>query len=366
MRFNRQLESIKVYEGGKPIELVMREYGIPPEKIVKLASNENPFGTSEKVIEAIRTHAPEVYMYPDDSMLELKNALSEKFDVSLKNLIIGAGSDQVISFAVSAKANRHKRLLTARTTFAMYEIYARQIGAKVLKTPSHKHNLDEFYTLYKKNRDEIGIIFLCLPNNPLGESLDKEAVFDFIRKIDDNTMVVVDGAYQDFAAAKDPKKRIDPRELIETFPNTLYLGTFSKSYGLGGMRVGYGIGNEEIIAALYKMRPPFNVTSLSLKAAVAALQDQAFVDRTIENNFKEMNKYEDFARKNKIDFIDRYTNFITLLFDDKRNSSEIAQMLLKKGIIIRDLKSYGINGIRVTIGLPEQNERFFEEISPLL
>jgi histidinol-phosphate aminotransferase len=305
-------------------------------------------------------------MYPDDSMLELRNALAEKFGVEIKNLIIGAGSDQVISFAVNAKANRHKRLLTAKTTFAMYEIYARQIGTKVLKTPSHKHNLDEFYNLYKKNRDEIGIIFLCLPNNPLGESLDKEAVFDFIRKIDDNTMVVVDGAYQDFAAAKDPKKKIDPKELIETFPNALYLGTFSKSYGLGGMRVGYGIGGEEIIQALYKMRPPFNVTSLSLKAAVAALEDQEFVDKTIENNFKEMEKYEDFARKNKIDYIESYTNFITLLFDEKRNSSEIAQMLLKKGIIIRDLKSYGINGIRVTIGLPEQNERFFKEISPLL
>lgn len=366
MRFNRQLESIKIYEGGKPIELVMREYGIPPEKIVKLASNENPFGTSPKVVEAIRTHAEEVYMYPDDSMVELKEALAQKFGIGTKNLIIGAGSDQVISFAVSAKANRYKQLLTARTTFAMYEIYARQIGAKVLKTPSRQHNLDEFYTLYKKHRDAIGIIFLCLPNNPLGESLDKEDVYDFIRKIDDNTMVVVDGAYQDFAAAKDPKKRIDPRELIETFPNTLYLGTFSKSYGLGGMRVGYGIAREEIMQALYKMRPPFNVTSLSLKAAAAALEDQAFVDRTIENNFSEMRKYEDFAKKNQIDFIESYTNFITLLFDKSRNSSEIAQMLLKKGIIIRDLKSYGINGIRVTIGLPEQNERFFEEISPLL
>jgi histidinol-phosphate aminotransferase len=365
MRFNRQLESIKVYEGGKPIELVMREYGIAPEEIVKLASNENPFGTSEKVVKAIRENAPYVHMYPDDSMIELKTALSEKFGVDNSNIILGAGSDQVISFAINAKANKHKKVLTARTTFAMYDIYAKQIGAKVIKTPSHQHNLDEFYHLYKKDTD-VGIIFLCLPNNPLGECLDKEDVFKFIEKIDDNTMVVVDGAYQDFAAAKDPAKKIDPKELIETFPNTLYLGTFSKSYGLGGMRVGYGIAQEEIMQALYKMRPPFNVTSLSLKAASAALEDEAFVQMGIENNFKEMKKYEAFAKKNKIDFIDSYTNFITLIFKKDKNSSEIAQLLLKKGIIIRDLKSYGLNGIRVTIGTPEQNERFFTEIEPLL
>lgn len=366
MQFNKQLNDIKVYEGGKPIEEVVREYGILPESIVKLASNENPFGTSPKVIEAIRQNAPTVHMYPDDSMHDLKSALARKYDVGIHNLIIGAGSDQVISFAVGAKANRYKRLLTAKTTFAMYEIYAKQVGSKVLKTPSHQHRLDEFQRLYQKRRDEIGIIFLCMPNNPLGESLDADAVFDFIAKIDDNTMVVVDGAYQDFAAAKDPKKRIDPKQLIERFPNTLYLGTFSKSYGLGGMRVGYGIGSEEIMQALYKMRPPFNVTSLSLKAATAALEDEAFVQMGIENNFKEMQKYEVFAKENKIDFIDSYTNFITLLFDEKRNSTQIAQMLLKKGIIIRDLKSYGLNAIRVTIGKPEQNQRFFEEISPLL
>jgi len=179
-------------------------------------------------------------------------------------------------------------------------------------------------------------------------------------------MVVIDGAYQDFAAAKDPQKKIDPKELIETFPNTLYLGTFSKSYGLGGLRIGYGIASEEIMQALYKMRPPFNVTTLSLKAAQAALEDHNFVAKTIKNNFDEMKKYENFANKNKIDFIDSYTNFITLTFDKSKKSSEIAKLLLKKGIIIRDLTSYGVNGIRITIGTPEQNEKFFTNFQELL
>ncbi len=366
MLFNKQLKNIKSYEGGKPIELVVREYGIAEKDIVKLASNENPFGTSQKVIETIKLNAQNVQMYPDDSMSELKEALAKKFDVTRKNIIIGAGSDQVISFAVNAKANRYKKVLTAKTTFAMYDIYTKQAGSNVIKTPSHQHKLDEFIRIYRKEKDKIGIIFLCLPNNPLGECLDKDDVFSFLQEIDPNTMVVIDGAYQDFAQAKDPKKGIDPKELIENFSNALYLGTFSKSYALGGMRVGYGISGEEIMSALYKMRPPFNVTSLSLKAAVTALEDEEFVKMGIKNNFEQMEKFENFAKENKIDFIDSYTNFITFIFDGKKNSSEIAQLLLKKGIIIRDLKSYGINGIRITIGTPEQNRLFFKEFRSLL
>ncbi len=365
VKFNKQLENIKTYEGGKPIELVVKEFGIEPKDIIKLASNENPFGTSEKVVKTIQENANLVHMYPDDSMNDIKEALAKKYDVTTKNIILGAGSDQVIFMAINAKANKYKKVLTARTTFAMYDIYAKQIGAKVIKTPSHQHNLDEFLHLYKKEKD-IGIIFLCLPNNPLGECLKKEDVFNFLEKIDDNTMVVIDGAYQDFAAAKDKEMKIDPKELIEKFPNTLYLGTFSKSYGLGGLRVGYGIADEEIMQALYKMRPPFNVTTLSLKAAVAALSDTEFVKKTIENNFEEMKKYEEFAKENKIDFINSYTNFITFTFDTKRNSKDIAQILLKKGIIIRDLTSYGVNGIRVTMGTPEQNNKFLKAFKEVL
>ena len=365
MKFNPHLADIKVYEGGKPIELVVREYGINPQDIVKLASNENPFGVSKKVELALQDAAKNVFMYPDDSMFELKDALSAKYQVNNENLIIGAGSDQVIFFAINAKAHANTKILTAKTTFAMYDIYAKQVGAKILKTPSHQHVLSEFLEIYEANRD-IDIIFLCLPNNPLGECLEREDVYAFLEKIDTNTLVVIDGAYQDFAAAKDEKMKIAPKELIEKFPNTLYLGTFSKSYALGGLRVGYGIAQKEIMDTLYKMRPPFNVTSLSLKGAIAALEDKEFFDKTIDNNFKEMKKYENFAKENKIDFINSYTNFITLLFSAEMSSKECALILLKKGIIIRDLTSYGVNGIRVTIGTPAQNDKFLEEFKKII
>jgi len=359
MRFNKVLQNVKSYEAGKPIELVMRDYGIKEKEIIKLASNENPYGTPPKVIKAIQKEASKAFMYPDDSMLDLKTALAERFDITTQELIIGAGSDQVIEFAVHAKANQNNSVLMARTTFAMYEIYTKQTGANIIKTPSDKHDLDEFLDLYKKNKD-IEIIFLCLPNNPLGESIDKEDVYGFLKEIDEDVLVIIDGAYQEFASYKESAKRIDPKDLIENFPNTLYLGTFSKAYGLGGMRVGYGIADKNIIKEFYKLRPPFNITILSQKAAEAALEDTKFVKESIKKNFEQMIRYEIFAKEKGIKYIESYTNFITFLFNKSKNSTKISQVFLKNGIIVRDLNSYGLNAIRITIGRAEQNDKFFE------
>ncbi len=359
MKFNSVLDNLKIYEAGKPIELVVREFGIDEKDIIKLASNENPRGCSPKVIEALKDEAKKANLYPDDSMYELKEGLANRFEVKSENIIVGAGSDQVINFALQSKANENSSILMAKTTFAMYEIYGRQTGAKILKTPSHTHNLDEFLEMYKTNPD-ISVIFLCLPNNPLGECLDTKDVYDFIEQIDKDTLVVVDGAYQEYAKVKDANKEIDVKDMITKFSNVLYLGTFSKAYGLGGMRCGYGVASEEIIKALHKLRSPFNITTLSLRAGIEALKDEEFVQKCIEENFSEMVRYEEFALENGFDFIPSYTNFITLKYDNEKKSSNIAQNLLKKGIIVRDLGAYGMNTIRVTIGTPDQNSRFFK------
>ncbi len=359
MNFNSVLDNLKIYEAGKPIELVVREFGIDVKDIIKLASNENPRGCSPRVIEALKDEAKKANLYPDDSMYELKEGLANKFKVKNENIIVGAGSDQVINFALQAKANENRSILMAKTTFAMYEIYGRQTGTKILKTESHTHDLDELLEMYKANPD-ISVLFLCLPNNPLGECLDTKDVYEFLEKIDNETLVVVDGAYQEYASVKDKNKKIDVKDLIEKFSNILYLGTFSKAYGLGGMRCGYGVANNKIIEALHKLRSPFNITTLSLRAAIVALKDEEFVQTCIKENFSQMVRYEEFASQNGFDFIPSYTNFITLKYNDDENSSDIAQKLLKKGIIIRDLGSYGMNAIRVTIGTPEQNTRFFQ------
>jgi len=359
MKFNKHLENIKTYEGGKPIELVVREFGIKPEDVVKLASNENPNGCSLKVQEAVKDIVANMAMYPDDSMMKLKAGLSSRFDVKDENVIIGAGSDQVIEFAIYAKTNQQSKILTNGVTFAMYDVYAKHVGCEIIKTNStDTHDLEQFYELYKEHNPEI--IFLCTPNNPTGDAINTAEMIEFIEKIDSETLVVVDGAYMEYAKIKDASKAVEPKDFIEKFDNVLYLGTFSKAYGLGGMRVGYGIGNTNIINQLYKLRPPFNITTLSLEAASVALEDEEFVKNSIEMNFDEMKRYENFANEQKIDIIESYTNFVTLCFNEAKNSTEIADALLKRGMIVRDLSGYGMNAIRVTVGKPEQNSKFFE------
>ena len=357
MTFNTTLDSIKTYEAGRPIELVVREYGIAEDAVVKLASNENPLGASKKAIETIIKNAQNAHLYPDDSMYALKDALSKHFNVPVNSLIIGAGSDQIIEFCIHAKANAKSKVLMAGTTFAMYEIYAKMVGAEAVRTPSRTHNLQEFLRAYKLHKPDI--IFLCIPNNPLGDCLDSQEVFNFLKQIDSNCLVVIDGAYQEFAKAKDFNKAICPKTLIETFSNVIYLGTFSKAYGLGGMRVGYGIANAEIIQALLKLRPPFNITTPSLAAAIAALEDEEHINKSTQNNLAQMPKFEKFAKEKGFTFTPSYTNFITYYFESPLDSTEIADFLLKKGMIIRNLASYGLNAIRITIGTEKQNAQFF-------
>lgn len=364
MKFNKNLENIKTYEAGKPIELVVRDFGIKPKDIIKLASNENPYGCSSKVQEAVCEIISNMAMYPDDSMMKLKAALAKRFSIDENELIIGSGSDQVIEFIMHAKADENAKILINSVTFAMYEIYAKHVGAEVIRTKSQKHDLEEFYTLYKEHSPVI--IFLCTPNNPTGDAINTQELMNFLQKIDNDTLVVVDGAYMEYAQAKDESKKVSPKLLIETFENVIYLGTFSKAYGLGGMRVGYGISKANIIKELYKLRPPFNITTLSLEAASAALEDEEFVNKSIALNFEQMKRYEEFAKEQKIDIIESYANFVTLCFDSKRNSSDLADKLLKKGMIVRDLSSYSLNALRITVGTEVQNTRFFALLSEIL
>ncbi len=364
MKFNENLNNLISYEAGKPVELVIKEFGIKNRDIIKLASNENSLGCSKKVSKQIIKNAKNVNLYPDDSMFELKQNLAKIYDLKDENFIIGAGSDQIIEFIIHAKTDENHGILQAGVTFAMYEIYAKQTNAKTFKTPSKTHDLNQFLEIYEAKKSQIAVIFLCVPNNPLGECLDEKDIINFCEKIDKNTMIVIDGAYQEFASFKDKNKKINVAKLINKFENLIYLGTFSKVYGLGGLRIGYGVSCVYNIKNLYKLRPPFNVTNLSLFAVNAALKDQNFIEKTLTNNLKEMERFENFANEFNIKFIPSYTNFIT--FFCKKDSTEICDLLLKKGIILRNLKSYGLNAIRITIGKPKQNSKVLKALKELI
>ncbi|MDD2452258.1 histidinol-phosphate transaminase [Sulfurovum sp.] len=363
MEFNKVLKGIKSYEAGKPIELVVREYGIAPKDVVKLASNENPIGTNPAIAKVIRSHADIAHLYPDDSMFELKAALAKKYNVEDTNIIIGAGSDQVLEFISRAVLDENTSVLMSGVTFAMYEIYANQMGAKVYKTMSHQHRFEEFMEAYKMHKPKV--VYICTPNNPTGDATSKADVVRLIEAMGDDTLIVVDGAYMEYAAAKDEKYRIAPNDLLG-YDNVIYLGTFSKAHGLGGMRVGYGIAQAPLIKELYKMRPPFNITTLSLRVAIEATKDETFVQESVALHQEQIKRYEAFAEENGIRYIDSYTNFITYLFDDPLNSSDIAEALLKRGVIIRDLASYGMNAIRITVGTEAQNSVFFRHFSEVI
>jgi len=369
MKFNKVLRDIKIYEAGKPIELVVREYGIAPEDVVKLASNENPIGTNPAISKVIRSNADIAHLYPDDSMFELKEALSAKFDVEDENIIIGAGSDQVLEFISRAVLHENASVLMSAVTFAMYEIYAKQMGAKIYRTASYEHKYDEFMEAYRMYKPEV--IYLCTPNNPTGDATSKEDVLEIISAVGKETLIVVDGAYMEYAAAKDPdyaitvKYAIKPNDLLG-YENVIYLGTFSKAHGLGGMRVGYGIAQPELIKELYKMRPPFNISTLSLAVAIEACKNDDFVLESITLHQEQIKRYEAFADEKGFKYIESYTNFITYLFDERMDSTKISEALLKRGVIIRNLASYEMNAIRITIGTAKQNDVFFKHFSEII
>ncbi|MDR2152088.1 MAG: histidinol-phosphate transaminase, partial [Helicobacteraceae bacterium] len=357
MRFRKELEGIKTYEAGKPIELIARDYGVAENEIVKLASNENPFGASPKVKALIASLADKIHRYPDDSYYALKTALAQKYGVKNANIVIGSGSDQIFEFLSHAALESGDVVLQNKISFAMYSIYTAQAGGVTVTTDTDRHDLSAYEKLLAKNPK---IIYICSPSNPYGDALDRDDVFAFLRHVSDQTLVVIDAAYMEYAAFKDERKLIEPKELIERFPNAIYTGTFSKAYGLGGMRVGYGIAQEDVIAALHKIRAPFNITTLSLAAATEALNDPEFVAKSAAHNFKEMARYESFANEIGLTYEPSYTNFITLFFPEGKSASFAANALLKRGMIVRDLASYNLNAIRVTIGLQSENDRFFK------
>lgn len=364
MGFKKYLDSIQNYEAGKPIELVVREFGIYEDDVIKLASNENALGASKSVIKAIKKEAKNAFRYPDDSAFELKEALAKKHNVYSQNIIIGSGSDQIIDLLIRAVCGKGDKILTSAVTFAMYEIYAKQCESSVVRTKSAIFSADEIIESAKIHKPKI--IFLCLPNNPLGDCLSRQEVYKILDSVDKDCIVALDCAYNAFAKFKDKAKSIAPNELIATYPNAIFLGTFSKLYGLGGLRVGYGVAIDSTVATLSKLRPPFNVTNISLKAALAALKDKKFSEKTLKNNAEQMKVYEKFAKEKGIKFIPSYANFITFMLESKLDSTALCDYLLKNGIIIRNLKSYNLNAVRITIGTEKQNKQVLKYIAKFL
>ncbi len=353
------VKNIKPYIPGKPIEEVKRELGITGE-VDKLASNENPLGPSPLAMKAVKDSIQEMNLYPDDANFYLKNKLAEYLNVSTDELFIGNGSVEIIHYATLAFLNSSERVIMAKPSFIMGKIESQIMDGEIVEVPVKNYKTDVEGIISKIN-SKTKIIYIDNPNNPLGSMLTAEDVEKIMENANEDILVILDEAYYEYIDREDFPESI---KYIKDNRNVLVLRTFSKIYGLAGMRVGYGIAKKEIINALNRVRLPFNIGRLSQVAALAALDDDKHRERS-KKMVAEGKRYlyEKFENMH-IPYIKSETNFIAI--DIKRDTDKVFTNLQKKGIIVRPLKPYGLpTFLRVTVGLSEQNKRFIDALKDL-
>ncbi|MDI6732099.1 MAG: histidinol-phosphate transaminase [Candidatus Margulisbacteria bacterium] len=321
--------------------------------VVKLASNENPFGPSPKALEAIEKEAKNLHIYPDQKSLLLREALAKKLAVETDNLIIGNGSDEIMQIAAATYLKPGEEVIVSAHTFSVYEFVTRLFDGQPVFAPLNNFEQD-LDAMARAITPRTKIIFLCNPHNPTGTYCSNQELIAFLDKVPDNILVVIDEAYAEFAEAADFPKSAD---LIKSSKNLLVLRTFSKYYGLAGLRVGYGTGNKDLIHYMFRTKLPFNVNRLAQMGALAALDDNAFLDKTYKNNL-EGKKYF-YAEFDKLGLEHKKTEANFIFVNIKRSADEAFLALMKAGVIIRPLTSFGLpEAIRVSIGAPEQNRKF--------
>jgi len=351
--------NITPYIPGKPIEEVKRELGV--DKVIKLASNENPLGPSPKAIQAIRDYAPQVHLYPDGGAYYLKQELAKHIKVSPENIIVGNGSDEIISIITRVFIQKGDQAIMGYPSFLMYSIDTKLSQGEIISVPLKEFRLD-ISGIIEALTPKTKLIFISNPNNPTGTIVKREEMEKLLEKLSPNVLVICDEAYYEYV---DDPEYPDTISWVKEGRNIITLRTFSKIYGLAGLRVGYGVARKEIIWILNKARPPFNVNSLAQVAACASLQDKEHLEKS-KNLVKEEKKflYKSFEELG-IPFIPTQANFI--LINTGEETEKIVNSLLKKGIIVRSMKAYNLpDYIRLTIGTREQNEILIKQLRSFL
>jgi histidinol-phosphate aminotransferase len=351
LKINPALNDLPVYQPGRPIEEVARELGLPAEGIIKLASNENPFGPSPLALAAMQKALAGVNQYPDGNAFYLKQELAAKLGVEPANLILGNGSNEIIEFAGHALLAPGTDVVVSQYCFAVYPIVTKLFGANLISVPAKNYGHD-LPAMRKAITPRTRIVFVANPNNPTGTRAPREEVIRFINAVPDDVLLVMDEAYIDFLS--DPVD-LSPLVRQNVRPNLILMRTFSKIYGLAGLRIGYGIGNPDFVAALEKIRQPFNLNLLAQTAALAALDDVEHVRKTRRNNFAGLEFFERAFRDLKLEFIPSAANFILVRVGEGRKIFEAMQ---RQGVIVRPMGGYQLpEWIRISIGTPPENER---------
>lgn len=356
------LRAFKPYVAGKPIEEVRREFGLTG-RIAKLASNENPLGTSPLALAAMRKAVEEVFLYPDDSSYYLRRRIAEKFGVGFDNVFAASGSVEVIELCGAAFLDSGDAVVTSATTFAMYELVARKAGAAVRLVPmcdgGYRYDLSQ---IGAQIDDRVKLVFLANPTNPTGTWFTRAEFDTFMDRVPRDVLVVYDAAYEEYTTTDDMP---DPMVYVKAGRRLLYVRTFSKAYGLAGIRAGFALGPVDIVQGLMACRLPFNANLVAQAGAMAALDDAEFVRRSREFNQRELQFLRDGLRELPVTVPPSQANF--LLIDTHKDANWLFVKLQQRGIIVRPMGGYGLAGaIRVSPGLREDNERFLAELRPML
>jgi histidinol-phosphate aminotransferase len=359
MKTKAAVRGLPVYQPGKPLEEVKRELGLT--QVIKLASNENPFGCSESVWTALQQERENLALYPEGQAPQLRAALASHLGVAEERLIFGNGSDEIIQMIARTYLEAGTASVMADHTFPRYETQTRIEGSDPVIVPlvNGVHDLE---AMAEAVEERTRVIWLCNPNNPTGTYVSEAELRRFLNRIPDHVLVVMDEAYAEYVHAEDYP---DSLALAETDSRLIVLRTFSKIYGLAAFRIGYAVADPSIITELNRVREPFNANRLAQRAAWAALQDQAFVRRCREANRQGMLEIEAHLKRWGLSWFPSQTNF--LLLDTGRPSDEVFRCLLQRGIIVRSGAALGYpTCIRVTVGQPEQNREFLEGLAACL
>ena len=349
------IKSITPYVPGKPIEELERELGISGS--IKLASNENPLGPSPKAMAAVKKAVEGLNRYPDGSGFYLSQTLAKKYNVDLSQIILGNGSNELLELVVRTFVQPGDETISADPSFVVYKLVTQTAGGTNIIVPCKdmRHDLD---AMAERITPKTKILFIANPNNPTGTMNTIAEMDRFMEKVPDSVIVVVDEAYFEYVTHAEYPDSLD---YLKQGKNILALRTFSKIYGLAGLRIGYGITTPEIAELMNKVRQPFNTNSLAQIGALAALSDRKHVEKSVAiNNEGKQFLYQSFQRLG-ISFITTETNFI--MFETRLDAKDLYDGLLKRGVIIRPM---GPKRLRVTIGLPEENKRFVQELEKLV
>ncbi|QWE16135.1 histidinol-phosphate transaminase [Polynucleobacter sp. AP-Nino-20-G2] len=364
----KHIQAIAPYVGGRPISEVAREYGLDENNIVKLASNENPLGMPKSAQEAMLKAAADLGRYPDSNGFELKNVLSDRLGVPADWITLGNGSNDILELAARAVAQSGDDIIFSRHAFAVYPLAAQAVGARAIEvapTESYGHDLPAMLAAVKASGDKAKLVFVANPNNPTGSYLSAKEIEEFLTALPAHVVVVLDEAYNEYLA---PEQRYDAIAWVKRFPNMILSRSFSKAYGLAGLRIGYGVAQPALTDLLNRIRQPFNVNSLAQAAAIAAFQDHAFLKQGFELNRAGFTQLTQAFDEMGLTYLPSAGNFVLVkVGDDDSAGARINLALLKRGIIVRPVGNYGLpQWLRISIGLPEENAAFISALRSIL